>query len=350
MNRSWVIDLIKLLAAQVIVLHHLAVYTPMAELLSSEGSFLLGWLNDHGRLAVQPFLVIGGYLAAQSIRRRSQTGFWVLVGQRYLRLMPALAISLLGVVILTWALGQRLAGLDWVSPLPGVGLFLAHVFMLQDVLGWGSISAGAWYVAIDLQLFALFVLLMKWGETWPAQVATQALSATVAALTLASVHLFSRLPDWDVWAIYFFSAYGLGVLVAWSQKNRAVRPWLLLTVGLLLLDVTLDPRPRPLWALTTACVLWAWGVSPLAGRAVRWQHLIHRWADGVYGLFVSHFVVVLFVTSLWFFVQAQSPWSAWMFLGLGWLLSQVVGRFVDAVALGLVLWTRPRISLFRKAY
>jgi hypothetical protein len=31
----------------------------------------------------------------------------------------------------------------------------AHVLLLQDVLGQNALSAGSWYIAMDLQLYAL---------------------------------------------------------------------------------------------------------------------------------------------------------------------------------------------------
>lgn len=340
MNRSTAIDLIKALAAQVIVWHHFVLYTPMAEVLSEQWPALIGWLDAHGRLAVQPFLVIGGYLGAQSMARRDNVRFWPLVGQRYWRLMPALWVSLCLVVGVTWAMGEHLQDAGWASPLPDLGVFLAHVFMLQDLLGVASISAGAWYIAVDLQLFALLVLLVKISTTCPPRLAMTALSAMVTGLTLASIHVFSRQPLLDIWAIYFFSAYGLGVLVAWSPMHRVARMGLALTVVLLVLDAVLDPRPRPVLALATAGVLWAW--AQVRGEGIKpWADLLRRLGDGSYGLFVSHFAVILLVTAVWNSQNLSSTQAAWLCLGAAWLLAQVVGHLVDQISQGLRRWLRP---------
>ena len=115
----------------------------------------------HGRLAVQPFLVIGGFLTALSLQGRAGHATGPLIWQRYLRLAPQFVVALVLVVLATLLVGGALAHEDWVSPLPSVGEFLAHAFLLHDLLGVPALSAGAWYVAIDFQLFVLLVLLAR---------------------------------------------------------------------------------------------------------------------------------------------------------------------------------------------
>ncbi len=334
MNRSGVIDLIKVLSAQVIVLHHFVIYSPMAQVLATQWPTCVGWLDDHGRLAVQPFLVIGGYLAALSIRRHPPDRFWSGVVQRYGRLMPPLAISLALVVLITWAVGHHLEGAEWVSPLPSPGLFLAHLFLLQDVLGLPAISAGVWYVAIDIQLFALFLLFHKITRFYSQRLSIQVMSFLLSVLTLASLHEFSRQPWLDMWAIYFFSAYGLGALVAWCQAHPAARGWLVLTIALLLLDILWDPRPRPICALLTAGVLWLWG-QRRAPTDQAWVPALQRAGDGTYAIFVSHFAVIIFSSAMWEWLRPQTVEAASVFLLGAWLLTLAVGHCVDRGAKGL---------------
>jgi hypothetical protein len=331
----------KVLAAQMIVAHHFVIYSPMADVLSTQWPGWVAWLDDHGRLAVQPFLVMGGYLAAVSIGRRQPGPFWVGVGRRYWRLMPPLAISLGLVVLVTWSVGHHLEGADWVSPLPSLGSFLAHLFMLQDVLGLASISAGVWYIAIDLQLFALFLLLHKIGAIYVHRLSVDVLSFMVAALTLVSIHGLSRQPWLDMWAIYFFSAYGLGVLVAWSKAHQAARGWLALTVALLLLDVLWDPRVRPVCALFAAGLLWLWGQSRVDSTRA-WVRFLHRAGDGSYAVFVSHFAVIILSSAVWELLQPQDTGVAGLFLLGAWLLTLAVGHGVDRGAQGLNAWFQPK--------
>ena len=66
------INCLKAGAAQLIVLHHLAFYGPMSDQALPLMPALIEWLDKHGRLAVQVFLVIGGFLAAKSLSPHGQ--------------------------------------------------------------------------------------------------------------------------------------------------------------------------------------------------------------------------------------------------------------------------------------
>ncbi len=84
------IDALKGLACLLIVLHHLAFYGPMSDVVHRHIPWLTNWLYDYGRMAVQVFLVVGGFLAAaslapQGVARFKQSGR--LIFQRYRRLL-----------------------------------------------------------------------------------------------------------------------------------------------------------------------------------------------------------------------------------------------------------------------
>ena len=77
-NRMPLIDALKAIASQLIVLHHLAAYGPLTEAVQQVAQKPIDWLYDYARIAVQVFLVIGGFLAARgfsadTIRRLLRT-------------------------------------------------------------------------------------------------------------------------------------------------------------------------------------------------------------------------------------------------------------------------------------
>ena len=78
-------------------------------------------------------------------------------------------------------------------------------------------TVGAWYVAIEFQLFVLLNVLV-WG-LWRLGARHAAVIVSVALLCLASQWYFNRDAEWDRWALYFFESYGLGALLA----NRTLR-------------------------------------------------------------------------------------------------------------------------------
>ena len=332
MKRSLVIDGIKLLASQLIVLHHLSLYAPMADALADEWPALVRFIREHGRLAVQPFLVIGGYLAAQALGKRSRFAPVPLVWQRYVRLAPPLLVALLLVVLSTVLFRDALAQETWLSPLPTLVQFVAQMFFLQDVLGIPSISAGAWYVAIDLQLFALFVLFAHANARLTGRPLAQSpVPAVVAAATVASIHFFSRSAALDAWAIYFLSAYGLGALVAWSQLEPANRPWLALAVFSLAVDWATDPRVRPPIALATAATLLVLSHRPWHAVKAPLRRLVGLGSDISYSVFVCHFAVIIVASGLWMRLELDGLGWATAFTLMAWLASLAVGAAVHVL-------------------
>lgn len=339
MNRSALIDGTKALASQLIVLHHLSLYAPMTDWLALAWPALVDFLSQHGRLAVQPFLVMGGFLTAQSLQRRAALAPATLIGQRYLRLAPQLLVALLLVLLATALVGRHLAHEDWLSPWPSWGVFLAHVFFLQDVLGVPALSAGVWYVAIDLQLYALFVLLAWATRGAQRPLAETAAPVVVALATAASLLVFSRQPGLDEWALYFLSAYGLGALAAWAGASVRARGCWWLVVALLVVDAFVDPRPRPALALLTALALQAFAHRGWQGIGHTARRVLAYLSDVSYSVFVCHFAVIVLVSGLWERFDLGGLWPALAFLLLAWSLSMAVGAGVQRLC---DVWLAPR--------
>ena len=117
--RSLLIDALKVLASQLIVLHHIVWYTPMAQTVVPAWPAVANFLADEARYVVQIFLVIGGFLAARGLTRRLDSLPRALIG-RYLRLVPMLAAALLAVLAAS-ALLPPGRWPDWVTPWPTLG-------------------------------------------------------------------------------------------------------------------------------------------------------------------------------------------------------------------------------------
>jgi peptidoglycan/LPS O-acetylase OafA/YrhL len=343
MNRSLLIDSLKVLLSQLIVLHHFSLYSPMADVIATAWPALVDWLVGQGPLAVQAFLVVGGFLSAQTLQRRAVAPV-SLVLQRYLRLAPPLVLALLLVMGATLLAGSALEGAEWLSPLPSLGVFLAHVFLLQDVLGIASLSAGAWYVAIDLQLFSLLVLLAWLCRRAGCELSATAAPAWVALATGAAALVFSHRKELDIWAIYFLPAYGLGVLTAWAAAHPAARRWWLLGLTLVMLDLLLNPRERPLWTLATAAALYGSTCLPSAAERGGWlRRTAERLADLSYPMFVCHFSAIILASGLWNAWPLQGVGLAWGLIGGGCLLTLALAWAVDWVCARAIAPVRHRL-------
>src|SRR5438067_1725401 len=97
-NEFGLINLLKAGAAQLIVLHHLAFYGPMTDHARPLMPALIDWLGEYGRIAVQVFLVIGGFLAAKSLSPNAHPGMdqpLATIWRRYIKLAPPFIVAML---------------------------------------------------------------------------------------------------------------------------------------------------------------------------------------------------------------------------------------------------------------
>jgi peptidoglycan/LPS O-acetylase OafA/YrhL len=332
-SRLPLVDALKALAAQCIVLHHLAAYGPVAEAVQELAPALIDWLYQYGRMAVQVFLVVGGYLSArglladgQALRADADPG--ALLWKRYQRLgLPFIAAVLLTLGC-SWLVAPWLPEL--VPQQVGVGQLLAHALLLHGVLGYESLTVGAWYVAIDLQLFALLLGLAWLSRRVSAPLRAWAAPLLVLAVLLASLLVFNRDAALDAWAPYFFGAYGMGALLHLLLRNPRLRPhrWLLLGMLALLVlaSLGLEFRARIALALATALLLAAWELreeQPLLRIGERLGRLLDRLGTQSYALFLVHFSVLLLVNALFEHKDPEHPWIGPLAMLAAWGLSNM---------------------------
>ena len=314
------INVLKAGAAQLIVLHHLAFYGPMSDHVQPMWPALIDWLGDSARIAVQVFLVIGGFLAAKSLAPAGLPGLapspspLSAIWRRYAKLAPPFVAATL-IAALANALASGVMLHDSISAPASVGQIVAHALLLHGVLGYESLSAGAWYVAIDFQLYALAALVF-WGagriageRRWPWLV-----PAIVACGLAASLLYFNLDADWDNWAPYFFGSYGLGMLAWWAgdprRKAGAVLALMLLLVVPAWLALAVEFRSRIELALAVACVLFLCGRMQVASGERAWP-LINGLGRISYAVFLIHFPVSLLVNTAFIrFAPLQPEWQA----------------------------------------
>lgn len=310
-------DWLKALAAQVIVLHHLAFYGPMADHAWPLAPMLWSWLADEGRFVVQVFLVVGGLLAARAVapEGRLRPGFALApaVVQRYLRLaLPVLGALVLAVIAAAFA---RAGMAHEATPdAPTAGQLLAHLFLVHDLAGVEGLSAGLWYVAIDFQSHLLLLALL--GACALLRVPGAA-PWLVAAGVAASLFVFNRRDAWDVLAPYHFAAFGLGVLVAWWGRDARRAAGIALLFALAL---ALEFRPRIALAGLVGGGLW---LLALRGRLE--QGTLPRvvaWLSArSYALFLVHYPVCLVVNTVFERWVSHAPVPQAIGVLLAWALS-----------------------------
>jgi peptidoglycan/LPS O-acetylase OafA/YrhL len=347
--RMPLLDAVKGLACALIVGHHLARYGPLPAGASTLAPGLFEWLAEDGRLAVQVFLVLAGFLAAGSLAPDGVLRIerpMLRVFQRYGRLvMPylaALCVSVLAAALVRpWLMDEA------VPPPPGMAQLLAHGLLLQDLLGYEALSTGVWYVAIDFQLFVLALLAIGLSEAlqrrWflrPERARWLAV-ALVLALAVASLAVFNRHAALDDTALYFFGAYGLGMLVFWIGRATRRSTWRFAVALLMLIGaaaLALDWRSRIATALVTALLL---AVAQRRGGLAfaAWPPLV-RLGRISYSLFLIHFPVLLLVSAAVARLMPAGPWVD---------LFGLLATFALSVAAAVLLyrWVESRPATWR---
>lgn len=305
------VDALKALAAQCIVLHHLVSYGPISRAAHGLLPALAGVMHDYGRMAVQAFLVVGGFLSARALSPRGQalaTAVPAALAKRYLRLtlpfVAALLLTLLVSAVVAPVLPELANPDDW-SP----GQLLAHATLTHGLLGFESLTVGAWYVAVDLQLFAVLLgllWLVRHFSLHPRQLWLG--PAVVLGLALGSAWVFNLDASLDATALYFFASYGLGASVHWLSA-RTLKPWAFGLV-LLLMAAALALVWRDRLALALGLTLW---LAVAEAGHLRPGRNWSRWANESYALFLIHFPVLLAGNALAALVELPD----WAALGVG---------------------------------
>jgi peptidoglycan/LPS O-acetylase OafA/YrhL len=305
----FLIDLLKVFAATLIILHHLSSYGQIAVDARKVLPSLMTWLYEYGRYAVQIFLVMAGYLAAQSLTRfanakfSSQNLLRVIIN-RYLRLFAPYVAALIFTIACAW-LTRFWVKDEFVGEQETLGQFIAHLFFLQGILGLDSISAGAWYVAIDWQLYSVLAILLISFSSY------QALIWFISIVAVSSLLYFNRSAEYDAFFIYFIGSYGLGVLTYLAKnfadsKIQGLAKWALIVIGVIITISTLqEVWLRNFLAWFVALFLLVWGnasypkVSTTSVLKVRLIRTVAWASPRSFCAFLIHFAFILLANTLY---------------------------------------------------
>lgn len=356
-SRSALIDCTKGLACAAIVWHHLAFYGPMSDVAHPVMPNLLDWLYEYARMAVQIFLVIGGFLAAASLVPQGLARFdspWSKIGKRFVRLVVPYAVALVVTIVISAAIRPWFDH-ESVSADPDLWQLFAHALLLQNIVGEESLSAGVWYVSIDFQLFAGTVLLLgavRWLKQvvagrrgvqavqrwWPW--AVTGMQMLVVLATAASLFSFNLDSDLDIWAIYFMGAYGLGMMAYWAvaaEKRSTAWSWAMLIAALVIGALVFEWRDRIFLAGATALLLI---VCMRTEGVARWKGFapLRRLGEISYSVFLIHFSICLLVNAVvnhfWHGSVTAAvvgiPFAFVLSLTAGYALYQLVERHVSS--------------------
>ncbi len=288
-----------------IILHHLSSYGQIAEDARRLLPGLMTCLFEYGRYAVQIFLVIAGYLAAQSLSRHPNAKFSAhsllkLILNRYLRLFAPYAAALIFTIVCAY-IARLWVNDEFVGQSETLSQFLAHLFFIQGILGLDSISAGAWYIAIDWQLYSVLAILFVSFPNY------RALIWLISIVAVSSLLFFNRSSDYEAYFIYFIGSYGLGVLayLASSFQDAGVRriaKIALILIGMIIAAASFQQvwlRNFLAWFVALALYLWGGTHYPKTANQNSVFKAIAWGSERSYCAFLIHFAFILLANTLY---------------------------------------------------
>jgi peptidoglycan/LPS O-acetylase OafA/YrhL len=312
-TRNALISQLKAISCLMIVGHHLAFYGPMSEIAAPVVGAINAFLFDYGRMAVYVFLAVGGYLAASHWSDAVNMGkhsLTELLSRKFLRLAIPYYVAIALAILCNVIAGLWMAH-ESISEAPDRWQLISHLLFLQNILGYESLSAGLWFIAIDLQLFAVSALVVHLiynltHDSWSFQNIRWFTLLLIAAASLFSLVLFSHQEHLDVYFVYFFAAYGFGMLAAYAQQlpsaGHTTMLLLNLCVGLVLLQ---DSNLRICVALFCANVLYA---GKYFVQYVPSSNVLTALGERSYSIFLVHFPVSLLVNGFWMHYMPHDPY------------------------------------------
>ncbi|SNX29133.1 Peptidoglycan/LPS O-acetylase OafA/YrhL, contains acyltransferase and SGNH-hydrolase domains [Polynucleobacter meluiroseus] len=342
-NHFLLVDFLKVFAALVIILHHLSSYGQIAEDVHLLLPEIMTWLFEYGRYAVQIFLVMGGYLAAQSLTGMNHLhGLKAVSGvviNRYLRLLMPYVASLMITVCCAW-IARFWVQDEFVGESETLMQFLAHLFFLQGILGLDSISAGVWYVAIDWQLYAMLAIVLG---IFPR---SRSLVWILSAITVASLLYFNRHGEFENYFIYFMGPYGLGILaqLAKNYPDPRINRFAKIVIALVGVVILVNSFPtlwlRNILAYGVAVALIQWGSRAYKDNKHAKAHFAVNailWGSRrSYCAFLLHFSFILLANTLYIAWGINQRHDGVIALGmmlsalaLSWLAANYLYRWVE---------------------
>lgn len=245
---------------------------------------------EHGNLGVPIFFVLSGFVIAHSLygQRMNLNLFGRFTLRRSLRLDPpywvAIAMSIgFGVFATAFVSGRTPENYSW-------GQVLAHLFYLQDILGFRNINTVFWTLCFEVQFYLVYALLLVIGRNDPIarfqgrQTATLLLVAGMVSL-LWPLRLCPELlpglfpPLWH--------AFLLGVGAYWSWRDRGALPFFAAYALIIGDSAIVQGDQFSLVCIITSVILYVMGAADRLYTALNWRWLQFLGAIS-YSLYLIH--------------------------------------------------------------
>jgi peptidoglycan/LPS O-acetylase OafA/YrhL len=336
------IDALRGIAALGVAAYHIYHYGPLPKAAAAVTPKFLDVALRHGWMGVQIFFVISGFVIAYTLRSAQITPGFLgnFAFRRSLRLDPPYWFTILFVIALytlTSSLFDIQDGL--MSEAPTWDQLLAHVFYLQNVLGYSNLSVGFWTLCIEVQFYILFALLLGFAQRLTSHCSDRRaegahwlpLILTFAPLGIASLFWFSLDRQNTDWVTHFFAFFFLGAMAWWTLEGRMPKLAFWALVAVILLRQRTNGTLDMTVALAVGVTIY---LGILTGRSDRW--LRYAWLQRLgkisYSLYLIHYPISWIITTLGYELTGNAPLPA-----AGWLVLSLIASVGVAHTLHLAI-------------
>jgi len=357
-ERLLTIDALRGIAALAVALFHL--HLPTFAVLDNPGLNILSGIFRYGYLGVAIFFVISGFVIASTIKTQDVTFPFVgkYMVKRAVRLDPPYWLSMAVDLTIIWI---SIHALHMQMELPSVRKVVAHLFYLQDLLGFGGMSAIYWTLCMEVQFYIFFGLVFAVYNRLRAPryfLACIFVGTTILSMVLASGAVSNPLPGIFLPLWYSFVA---GAVCYWCTLGERLprKCFFILLAALCVLFAVQAMTGREAATSTlivtlTAVFLYIAGVRHKLSSWLRWRPLLYLGSIS-YSLYLFHGIVGERFISLmrdwilpWLGVELPPVLRAIaLFLGAlvgSVLAAHLVYRYVERPALMIARKIRPASS------
>jgi peptidoglycan/LPS O-acetylase OafA/YrhL len=307
-KRFKLIDGLRGLAALAVTGFHFYAAGPLVQPLSAIFPAPLQVLLTEGKLGVETFFVVSGFVIAYSLRKTpmNRANLLQFVGRFFTRLCPPYWVT----IVLTLLLGyvSNLFLTDRLAPIPSFAALSAHLFFLQGLLNFDQIVPVFWTLSLEVQFYLFFALQMAIVHWLCRQKLVQA-SATpllFAPFTLISMALFFTSPYTQTFFLPYWHMFALGALLCWIVESKAKSSWFWLYSAINIAYLITSRDWRTLVMLGTSGLIY---LAASRGKLYHWLNL--GWIQYVgkisYSLYLLHLVIGMRVVNLGYRFVGTSP-------------------------------------------
>jgi peptidoglycan/LPS O-acetylase OafA/YrhL len=338
-GRFTVVDALRGIAALGVVLFHLVAedhHIPQLKAL------MPGWLSavlDHGNLGVAIFFVLSGFVISHSLYKERVTlplaGRFML--RRSIRLDPSYWVAI--AFALSFAFLSALVLPDKARPDVSWQQITAHVFYVQEILGYPEINPIFWTLCLEIQFYLIYALLL--AATCSNYKATVIVLFTAMAISLlwpigiikTGLWLGSFLPLWH--------GFLLGVGAYWAWRDQRLAPPFLAFAAIVVAFAALRNDAFSVTYAATALLLWSCAMSDQISRGLNWCWLQFLGLIS-YSLYLIHNPITGASFRVGYMLTGRGIWSEAL-----WFVA-VLGACIVAAAIMWWLIERPSMRIARK--